>query len=200
MLEPVGRVALVSGASRGIGRAVAERLSGAGYRISAGLRDPRRAPAEWQACRYDAEPGTALVADRDERAGTEPISFPMLRSRSFANRKEVVALRVEPNDLPEARAGVELRLAPDLDGFQPLRIGWSDGRTRAERHDPQEGESQLHCRSSSLGVRFASARSRQMRSSHHRSMRPRAGSSGRSNTMERETDRVVHSVCPPVVP
>ncbi|KTS20769.1 short-chain dehydrogenase [Methylobacterium indicum] len=55
MLEPAGRVAMVSGASRGIGRAVAERLACAGYRISAGLRDPRRAPPEWHACRYDAE-------------------------------------------------------------------------------------------------------------------------------------------------
>ncbi len=55
MLEPAGRVAMVSGASRGIGRAVAERLASAGYRISAGLRDPGRAPPEWHACRYDAE-------------------------------------------------------------------------------------------------------------------------------------------------
>lgn len=55
MLEPAGRVAMISGASRGIGRAVAERLASAGYRISAGLRDPRRAVPEWFACRYDAE-------------------------------------------------------------------------------------------------------------------------------------------------
>ncbi|GJD66186.1 SDR family NAD(P)-dependent oxidoreductase [Methylobacterium frigidaeris] len=55
MLEPAGRVAMVSGASRGIGRAVADRLSRAGYRISAGLRDPRAAPDGWYACRYDAE-------------------------------------------------------------------------------------------------------------------------------------------------
>ncbi|MGX7708431.1 SDR family NAD(P)-dependent oxidoreductase [Methylobacterium sp. Gmos1] len=60
MLEPAGRVAMVSGASRGIGRAVAERLARAGYRISAGLRDPRSADAPWHACRYDAaEPGAA---------------------------------------------------------------------------------------------------------------------------------------------
>lgn len=55
MLEPAGRIAMVSGASRGIGRAVADRLARAGYRISAGLRDPRRAPAGWYACRYEAE-------------------------------------------------------------------------------------------------------------------------------------------------
>ncbi|TGD92530.1 SDR family NAD(P)-dependent oxidoreductase [Methylobacterium nonmethylotrophicum] len=72
MLEPAGRVAMVSGASRGVGRAVAERLSQAGYRISAGLREPRRAPAEWHACRYEAEePGSAeaWVADTMARFG-----------------------------------------------------------------------------------------------------------------------------------
>ncbi|AWN45940.1 short-chain dehydrogenase [Methylobacterium terrae] len=72
MLEPAGRVAMVSGASRGIGRAVAERLSRAGYRVSAGLRDPRRAAAEWHAVRYDAEAtgsAEAWVAAAVERFG-----------------------------------------------------------------------------------------------------------------------------------
>ncbi len=41
MIEPGGRVVMVSGASRGIGRAVVERLRAAGFRISAGVRDPR---------------------------------------------------------------------------------------------------------------------------------------------------------------
>jgi NAD(P)-dependent dehydrogenase (short-subunit alcohol dehydrogenase family) len=45
MLEGAGRVAMVSGAARGIGRAVTERLLAAGYTISAGVRDPSRAPA-----------------------------------------------------------------------------------------------------------------------------------------------------------
>ncbi|HEY4254335.1 MAG TPA: SDR family NAD(P)-dependent oxidoreductase [Roseomonas sp.] len=44
MLDPTGRVALVSGASRGIGRAVTERLLAAGYAVSAALRDPSRLP------------------------------------------------------------------------------------------------------------------------------------------------------------
>ncbi|MFE1599195.1 SDR family NAD(P)-dependent oxidoreductase [Methylobacterium sp. ID0610] len=74
MLETAGRVAMVSGAARGIGRAVAERLAGAGYRISAGLRDPRRLPAgtDWLACRYEAQdPGSAeaWVAETVGRLG-----------------------------------------------------------------------------------------------------------------------------------
>lgn len=57
MLDPTGRVALVSGATRGIGGAVTERLLSLGYRISAGVRTPARLmPAEGLfAMRYEAE-------------------------------------------------------------------------------------------------------------------------------------------------
>lgn len=40
MLKPDGRVIMVSGASRGIGRATVGRLSKAGFAVSAGLRNP----------------------------------------------------------------------------------------------------------------------------------------------------------------
>ncbi|MDO9711596.1 SDR family NAD(P)-dependent oxidoreductase [Paracraurococcus lichenis] len=53
MLEAAGRVAMVSGAARGIGRAVVQRLLAAGFQVSAGLRDPRR---------LDPAPGLALHA------------------------------------------------------------------------------------------------------------------------------------------
>ena len=41
MLEATDRVVMISGASRGIGRAAVERLVAGGYRVSAGVRDPR---------------------------------------------------------------------------------------------------------------------------------------------------------------
>ncbi len=40
MLNPEGRVIMVSGANRGIGRTIAESLYGAGYTVSLGARDP----------------------------------------------------------------------------------------------------------------------------------------------------------------
>lgn len=40
MLNPEGRVIMVSGASRGIGLAIARRLHAKGYSVSAGARDP----------------------------------------------------------------------------------------------------------------------------------------------------------------
>jgi NADP-dependent 3-hydroxy acid dehydrogenase YdfG len=42
MLEVDNRIVMVSGASRGIGRAVVDRLVASGFRVSAGLRDPSR--------------------------------------------------------------------------------------------------------------------------------------------------------------
>lgn len=57
MLQVQGRVVMVSGASRGIGREVVERLSSAGFSVSAGLRTPSALGARegLLACRYDAE-------------------------------------------------------------------------------------------------------------------------------------------------
>jgi NAD(P)-dependent dehydrogenase (short-subunit alcohol dehydrogenase family) len=56
MLDPMGRVAMVSGASRGIGRRVTEDLLDQGFIVSAGVRDPKSMPAHDRLFvhRYDA--------------------------------------------------------------------------------------------------------------------------------------------------
>jgi len=74
MLDPANRVALVSGASRGIGRAIAERLRARGFRISAGVRDPKSVEAadDVLVCKYDAnraEDATAWVEATMARFG-----------------------------------------------------------------------------------------------------------------------------------
>ena len=63
MLNPDGRVVMVSGANRGIGRAIAEALYSAGYNVSLGARNPDSLDAvisNWDPqrsmkARYDAE-------------------------------------------------------------------------------------------------------------------------------------------------
>ncbi len=55
MLTPADRVVMISGASRGIGLAIARRLAGEGYCLSLGVRDPRRFAAA------DFDPDRILV-------------------------------------------------------------------------------------------------------------------------------------------
>jgi NAD(P)-dependent dehydrogenase (short-subunit alcohol dehydrogenase family) len=64
MLEVNNRIVLVSGASRGIGRAVVDRLVGAGFRVSAGLRDPSRLEESegLMTHRYDAEDAKSPIS------------------------------------------------------------------------------------------------------------------------------------------
>ncbi len=64
MLDPVGRVVMISGASRGIGREVLRRLHGHGWLVSAGVRSAGRLTAGQDLLlhRYEAEEEGAAAA------------------------------------------------------------------------------------------------------------------------------------------
>lgn len=64
MLDPHGRVVMVSGAARGIGGAVVERLIKSGFRVSAGVRDSVRLAGseELFAHRYEATDSASAAA------------------------------------------------------------------------------------------------------------------------------------------
>lgn len=64
MLQPDGRVVMISGAGRGIGRAVLERLLAAGYRVSAGMRNPTQMPPRAGLFVHAYEATSADGADR----------------------------------------------------------------------------------------------------------------------------------------
>ncbi|WP_128932259.1 SDR family NAD(P)-dependent oxidoreductase [Bradyrhizobium zhanjiangense] len=64
MLEVGKRIVMVSGASRGIGRAAVDRLLTSGFRVSAGLRDPSRLAESERLMthRYDAEDAKSPIS------------------------------------------------------------------------------------------------------------------------------------------
>jgi NAD(P)-dependent dehydrogenase (short-subunit alcohol dehydrogenase family) len=70
MLKPDGRVIMISGASRGIGRAIAEHLYGQGYSVSLGVRDPGAAAAQWP--HVDASRLLHHRFDAEDRASFAP--------------------------------------------------------------------------------------------------------------------------------
>src|SRR6516162_4528160 len=64
MLEVNNRIVMVSGASRGIGRAVVDHLVASGFRVSAGLRNPGRLRESERLIthRYDADDAESPVS------------------------------------------------------------------------------------------------------------------------------------------
>lgn len=66
----MARLALVTGASTGIGRACAVHLSGLGYQVLAGVRDPAAAPEGLEPLRLDVT-SESDVAAAAERVGAE---------------------------------------------------------------------------------------------------------------------------------
>jgi NAD(P)-dependent dehydrogenase (short-subunit alcohol dehydrogenase family) len=87
MLTAQGRVVMLSGATRGIGRAVLERLLTAGCMVSAGVRDAARLP--WLCCEDCGRSRMAATGSRSggglEQPGDEVGLGPHVSSTDFPN-------------------------------------------------------------------------------------------------------------------
>lgn len=66
MISPEGRVVLISGASRGIGKAVAQRLYNAGFNLSLGCRNP--AALDGMISDWDPDRVSTAVYDAQDKA------------------------------------------------------------------------------------------------------------------------------------
>ena len=96
-IAPGGRVVMISGAGRGIGRAVAGRLAADGYRVSLGMRDlSAPVPQGALACRFDASDpmtATAWVDETVARFGGVDVlinNAGILRALDFTSGDEAV--------------------------------------------------------------------------------------------------------------
>ena len=133
MLSTEGRVVMVNGANRGIGRAVAERLYGAGYALSLGAREPGALAAvidDWDqdrvaTGRYDAEdPQTAQSTGNVPSSYLDGLSPGALRGKRIGVVEELLLVDPEDSEVVAVmgRATAELAAA----GAELVRVRFSN--------------------------------------------------------------------------
>ena len=121
------KVALVTGANRGIGLAVTKALAGRGLRVLAAVRDPRRMPAlpGVEALRLDLGDGDALAgAVQEVQRRIQRLDL-LVNNAGMLEDDGVAVLDLDPGLLRrtvEVNALGPLRLAQALAPLMPLSL------------------------------------------------------------------------------